>query len=51
VAAIAADLVARAHAPEGVHAPEAALEPAAVLDALAERDIHVAERLVPRPPG
>lgn len=43
VAAIAADLVARGQAPEGVHAPEAALDPRVVLDALAERDIHVVQ--------
>jgi saccharopine dehydrogenase-like NADP-dependent oxidoreductase len=49
VAAIAADLVARGYAPEGVRAPEAALEPAAVLGALAERDIRVVERLEARP--
>ncbi len=49
VAAIAADLVARGHAPEGVRAPEAALDPLVVLDALAERDIHVVQAERPGP--
>ena len=49
VAAIAADLIARGQAPEGVRAPEAALDPEVVLDALAERDIHVLETERPGP--
>ncbi len=45
VAAIAADLVAAGHAPEGVHAPEAALDPPAVLEALSRRGFEVREAL------